>query len=50
MSCGRDRSRRGGDRSGGRPPEARADGKGMATALKAFDLPDLPSRKGPRLG
>ena len=45
LSCGRDRSRRGGDRSGHRPPEALADGKGMATALKALDLPDLPSRR-----
>ena len=44
LSCGRDRSRRGGDRSGGRPPEALADGKGMATALEALDLPDLTNR------
>ena len=44
LSCSRDRSRRGGDRSGGRPPEALADGKGMATALEALDLPDLTNR------
>ena len=45
LSCSRDRSRRGGDRSGGRPPEALADGKGMATALEALDLPDLTNRR-----
>ena len=44
LSCGRDRSRCGGDRSGHRPPEALADGKGMATALEALDLPDLTNR------
>ena len=44
LSCGRDRSRRGGDRSGGRPPEALADGKGMATALEALGLPDQAKR------
>ena len=44
LSCGRDRSRRGGDRSGCRPLEALADRKGMATALEALDLPDLTTR------
>ena len=45
LRCSRDSSRSSGGSSGGMPPEALADGEGMATALEALGLADRAKRR-----